>query len=894
MTETPEIIQRLDGPTKAALRWAWSVSMNRAKPTTTIDSMDLLAGIMLGDLRGNPVRQLLDHFSISLGSVLSKEFEVKLSSDKLFSTMNSLPIDKLPSLDKETTEIFTKLDHFGKDGASVRTSTRELFGAILAQPETKACRAIRRQLGARGINPDRILASYPHYLAGRETYPEHLRSNFPDRKVPLVLPGYHADRVHPAVASSSDIVGDLIGIDAEIESFAQLFTTTTLDPPLAVGLFGDWGTGKSFFIQELQRSIERLTTQARVPVERGQDTPFLRNVAQIEFNAWQYVDDNILASLLEHIFRNLRIKNDDEDDLLAERQKYWIRKIEHVEARKNSCKQERVLLNEKRMAAADRVAERKLAKDRAGLELEQRRHEDPLSNWRVKEDLLQIRELLDKSGFSPTSTAASELANELRDARKSMEGIRAVLLPISSTNFRYLFTVVLLMAIVPTSAILISSISKEWLINLSTTGTGVLVAISGYLRFAKKLARKACEGIHVAQERLSELEEESRAKLTAEIKEAAQRLADLELAYVNALNQEEELAREIENLENSLIQETPNRVLQDFISGRIHSDDYRSRLGIPALVRRDLERLSRLVAEHRRTVTSEVDELAIERIVLYIDDLDRCTPDVVVKLLETVHLLLSFPLFIVVVAVDYEWLKSSLESYYDQFHGGKSRPVDYLDKIFQIPYWIPAIRQESARRMTRRLLTKPEPGDSAHETYAYEEGPATEGSLREFRNVVMSFNRDDMIEPHQSSAKTMEFTGKEVKQAEWVATIAGRTPRSIKKFANILRIVLATGRMRGWRVPPEGQLIVLSALQVGLPTVAEYVMSQSKRATEPLHLIDIPLPKKGISAEADRDFDLFSTWLNESPSMAKIDMSGLDEWAEHIARFRSPAASRSD
>ncbi len=44
------------------------------------------------------------------------------------------------------------------------------------------------------------------------------------------------------------------------------------------------------------------------------------------------------------------------------------------------------------------------------------------------------------------------------------------------------------------------------------------------------------------------------------------------------------------------------------------------------------------------TPESEAD-VRVNRIVLYIDDLDRCEPDKVAKVLQAVHLLLAFPLF---------------------------------------------------------------------------------------------------------------------------------------------------------------------------------------------------------------------------------------------------------
>ncbi|XXX98908.1 P-loop NTPase fold protein [Sorangium sp. So ce204] len=53
-----------------------------------------------------------------------------------------------------------------------------------------------------------------------------------------------------------------------------------------------------------------------------------------------------------------------------------------------------------------------------------------------------------------------------------------------------------------------------------------------------------------------------------------------------------------------------------------------------------------------------------DRIVLYVDDHDRCRPDQVVNMLEAIHLLLALDLFVVVVAVDSRWLIRALEVHY--------------------------------------------------------------------------------------------------------------------------------------------------------------------------------------------------------------------------------------
>jgi hypothetical protein len=107
----------------------------------------------------------------------------------------------------------------------------------------------------------------------------------------------------------------------------------------------------------------------------------------------------------------------------------------------------------------------------------------------------------------------------------------------------------------------------------------------------------------------------------------------------------------------------------------------------------------------------------LQRIVLYIDDLDRCPPQRVVEVLEAVHLMLALDLFIVVVAVDARWLIRSLEYHHrDLFSvkgtgeddgAGVASPIDYLDKIFQIPYVLFPPEPDATASFLRALLPEP-------------------------------------------------------------------------------------------------------------------------------------------------------------------------------------------
>src|SRR5262249_47042930 len=56
----------------------------------------------------------------------------------------------------------------------------------------------------------------------------------------------------PRVAA--DLVGgpDLVGVGKDAAALANVIAATGTQPPLSIGLFGDWGAGKTFLIGEVQ------------------------------------------------------------------------------------------------------------------------------------------------------------------------------------------------------------------------------------------------------------------------------------------------------------------------------------------------------------------------------------------------------------------------------------------------------------------------------------------------------------------------------------------------------------------------------------------------------------------------------------------------------------------
>ena len=93
------------------------------------------------------------------------------------------------------------------------------------------------------------------------------------------------------------------------------------------------------------------------------------------------------------------------------------------------------------------------------------------------------------------------------------------------------------------------------------------------------------------------------------------------------------------------------------------------------------------------------------RLVVFIDDLDRCLPEKAISVLEAIKLFLDAPGCVYVIGTDQEVIEQGIRVKYKDFFGGESTKDDkksklpitgdsYLEKIIQIPFRLPPLQEE--------------------------------------------------------------------------------------------------------------------------------------------------------------------------------------------------------
>jgi len=252
--------------------------------------------------------------------------------------------------------------------------------------------------------------------------------------------------------------------------------------------------------------------------------------------------------------------------------------------------------------------------------------------------------------------------------------------------------------------------------------TTFILGIAGAIRHGTKKAEeglKKLESSYAEVDKIMALSHPAPGEEEVKLQIALADLQEKENAIIKMLAEANERRNKAEADLIALQNIRDSKPLGEFIRERAASEEYRKHLGLISVIRKDLESLSEKLNPQQKENPPVEGLPSIDRIVLYIDDLDRCPEERVVDVLQAVHLLLFFPLFVVVVGVDSRWILRSLEkSYHPLQKSGnenveeeeaaawvwESTPQNYLEKIFHVPYHLPRVDRKGFENFVDSIM----------------------------------------------------------------------------------------------------------------------------------------------------------------------------------------------
>ncbi len=131
-------------------------------------------------------------------------------------------------------------------------------------------------------------------------------------------------------------------------------------------------------------------------------------------------------------------------------------------------------------------------------------------------------------------------------------------------------------------------------------------------------------------------------------------------------------------------------------------------------------------------------------LVVFIDDLDRCSDEVVVKICEAVKLYLDAPGLIFVMACDQSVLARGVAS---SARGGTGEGRSYLEKIIQVAYRMPPPNEEQIRKLIHEYAQKSGTDSLIKETVAHIIAEGTGRNPRRIKRIINSFVLEYRLDP---------------------------------------------------------------------------------------------------------------------------------------------------
>jgi hypothetical protein len=566
-----------------------------------------------------------------------------------------------------------------------------------------------------------------------------------------------------------------------VDFLASVLATKQLETPLAIGLFGDWGSGKSFFMRRLQERIVKLTEESARAEEGERVSYYCSYVRQVTFNAWLYSDSEIWPSFAAQVFRS----------------------VSGVETEAPQGETQARDLKTYQASVAGRLRDsaeqrNKAATDAAALDARLDELNQEIADRRTR--------LTERGTDSGAESAAA--AGAARDAGDIVRGLRRIAPAWREMAGRDVALVVAPVAVAVAFAFLAVA-RPSWL----AVASAVFFAVCGILAVLAKSVRQLDE----------------RTRLTNELQQLEQARDKLE-------HERDERAATTGRAESELDSELP--LLPQFAEEQAARWLGREQLGVVTEIRLAFERLSHEITKSRKAhAAGEKDptkHLPIDRVIVYVDDLDRCQHDVVIRVLETLKLLLSLPNFVVIVGVDSRWLFRSLEVHFQALLPDRDKatpdlawaatPQNYLEKIFQYSLVLRPIGTTGFGRLIDQLLLPPVPtahGDDGDQRPLEQAARPDDGTAQD------PGSGPEPPDHEAAGAAEIDLMPEDLvitpEEREFMKGLAPmfETPRAAKRLANVYRLLrVSVGTERMLRAEAYEPVLLLLSIGIGFPGLA--------------------------------------------------------------------------
>lgn len=287
----------------------------------------------------------------------------------------------------------------------------------------------------------------------------------------------------------------------------------------------------------------------------------------------------------------------------------------------------------------------------------------------------------------------------------------------------------------------------------------------------------------------------------------------------------------------------------------------------------------------REEFSALLDAAGIEQLVVMIDDLDRCLPEIAIETLEAIRLFLFVPKTAFIIGADEGMIEYAVRQHFPDLpvsSGPLPYARNYLEKLIQVPFRIPALGTQETRTYVTLLLVESIVGDE-HAGFKELLAKAKAALNKPWLGTGLLQGDIQKVE----SAKRTELDAAFMLAAQIGPILAEGTkgnPRQIKRFLNALLVRQAIAKARGFEdAINQSKLAKLMLAERFQPDFYEHIASQAMAAEDgkstDLQVMESeqrdPAPAKSSGKAAKRDEEIVS------PDVSKwLEREWLRRWVK--------------
>jgi predicted KAP-like P-loop ATPase len=293
------------------------------------------------------------------------------------------------------------------------------------------------------------------------------------------------------------------------------------------------------------------------------------------------------------------------------------------------------------------------------------------------------------------------------------------------------------------------------------------------------------------------------------------------------------------------------------------------------------ESIPETIHAFREEFRALLDEAKIDQLVILIDDLDRCLPETAIETLEAIRLFLFVPKTAFVIGADEAMIEYAVRQHFPDLPVA-SGPIpyarNYLEKLVQIPFRIPALGAQETRIYVMLLLIQSLLGEE-HEGFKTLLKSAKDEMKKPWLGVGLSQSDVRRVDPGKQEALDSAFI-----LAQQIAPILADgtkgNPRQIKRFLNSLLVRQVIAKARGFGDAINQRILAKLMLADRFqPDFYEHISAQAMSSSEGMSS-DLNM-LEGVKSSSGSEDDGEEVSENNKKSVSATNTNkDIEKWLE--------------